>query len=128
MNFPRREIVDAVKKEYPKGTRVALVSMDDPYRDIPEGTLGTVKSVDDTGTIHVAWDGYGELGIVYGEDSCRKIRICPKCGKAYNEPPALSRADNKTQICSECGTLEALEAAGASPETKDEILDAIKSV
>ena len=47
--------------------------MDDPYRDIPVGTGGTVESVDDTGTIHVAWDTGNHLGIVYGEDSCEKI-------------------------------------------------------
>lgn len=26
-------------------------------------------------------------------------RICPICGQIYHEPPALSRADGKTQIC-----------------------------
>ena len=28
-------------------------------------------------------------------------RICPLCGKTYYEPPALSRTDNKTLICSD---------------------------
>lgn len=37
---------------------------------------------------------------------------CPKCGKLYTEHPAISRKDNKTEICSRCGTNEALEAAG----------------
>ena len=35
-------------------------------------------------------------------------RICPKCGRAYSAPPALSRVDNETYICPRCGTLEAL--------------------
>ena len=38
MFFPPRNIVESVKKEYPSGTRVELVSMNDPYRDMPEGT------------------------------------------------------------------------------------------
>ena len=38
------------------------------------------------------------------------IKICPKCGKEYTERPALSRKDNKTEICPTCGTLEALQA------------------
>ena len=42
-------------------------------RDIPSGTKGTVKEVDDTGTIHVHWDNGCCLGVVYGEDSCRKL-------------------------------------------------------
>lgn len=37
-------------------------------------------------------------------------RICPICGQIYHEPPALSRADGKTQICPDCGTREAFRA------------------
>ena len=73
MFFPPRDMVEKVKKEYPSGTRVELVSMNDPYRDMPTGTRGTVDCVDDTGTIHVAWDNGCHLGVVYGEDSCRKL-------------------------------------------------------
>lgn len=74
MMFPRREIVDRIKAEYPAGTRVELVSMNDPYTKILEGTKGTVRCVDDTGTIFVNWDTGSGLGIVYGEDSCRKVK------------------------------------------------------
>ena len=38
-----------------------------------------------------------------------KKRICPACGKEYTGYPALSRKDNKTEICSDCGVREALE-------------------
>ena len=74
MFFPPREIVDRIQKEYPSGTRVELVSMYDPYRHFDAGLKGTVSCVDDTGTIHVDWDNGSHLGIVYGEDSCRKIK------------------------------------------------------
>lgn len=37
------------------------------------------------------------------------MRICPKCGKEIIGYPALSRVDNKTEICSKCGQIEALE-------------------
>lgn len=73
MNFPSRKIVESIRKEYPAGTRVELISMDDPYRDMPAGLRGTVKSVDDTGTIFVSWDNNSSLGVVYGEDFCRKL-------------------------------------------------------
>lgn len=33
---------------------------------------------------------------------------CPRCGKETNDYPALSRTDNKTEICSQCGTDEAM--------------------
>lgn len=37
------------------------------------------------------------------------MRVCPKCKKHYEENPALSRIDNKTEICPNCGINEALE-------------------
>jgi hypothetical protein len=73
MFFPRKEVVDRIKAQYPAGCRVELISMNDPYRQMPEGLQGTVSCVDDTGTIHVNWDNGSSLGVVYGEDSCRKI-------------------------------------------------------
>ena len=39
----------------------------------------------------------------------RQVKICPKCGRAYHEEPAISRIDNATKICPGCGTIEALE-------------------
>ena len=36
-------------------------------------------------------------------------RICPRCGKKYTEYPAISRLDNKTEICPQCGIDEAFE-------------------
>ena len=73
MFFPSRNIVDRIKAEYPAGARVELIELNDPYRSLPEGLRGTVSCVDDTGTIHVDWDNGCRLGIVYGEDRCRKL-------------------------------------------------------
>ncbi|MBQ8992204.1 hypothetical protein IJ090_02100 [Candidatus Saccharibacteria bacterium] len=39
-----------------------------------------------------------------------EIQRCSKCGKEFTEYPALSRADNETEICPECGVCEAIEA------------------
>lgn len=39
-----------------------------------------------------------------------EIRTCPLCGKTYEDYPAISRKDNETEICPECGIREALEA------------------
>lgn len=36
------------------------------------------------------------------------MKICPKCGREFERLLALSRIDNKTMICDECGTMEAL--------------------
>jgi predicted RNA-binding Zn-ribbon protein involved in translation (DUF1610 family) len=36
-------------------------------------------------------------------------KVCPKCGKHYTQFPALSRRDNATWICPDCGKDEAME-------------------
>lgn len=55
----------------------------------------------------------------------RKGGICPKCGKRYEGHPALSRVDNETKICPDCGTREALESLGVEKEEQDAILETI---
>lgn len=40
----------------------------------------------------------------------KELKECPCCGEHYTEPPALSRGDNKTEICPECGMREALDS------------------
>ena len=48
--------------------------MNDPYNTkLTPGCRGTVRFVDDIGTIHVDWDCGSGLGVAYGEDSCRKV-------------------------------------------------------
>ena len=51
--------------------------------------------------------------------------ICPICGATSTEPPALSRQDDKTHICPECGIREALAVAGVSTAMQNEIIKAI---
>lgn len=72
MRFPSKEIVARVREQYPVGCRVELTRMDDMQAP-PIGTRGTVKGVDDTASIMVAWDNGSGLNVVYGEDSCRKL-------------------------------------------------------
>ena len=72
MTFPKRETVERVRREYPAGTRVELVRMDDAQAP-PIGTQGTVEGVDDTESVMVAWDNGSHLHVVYGEDACRKL-------------------------------------------------------
>ena len=40
---------------------------------------------------------------------------CPRCNSAITTFPALSRRDNKTDICSDCGTAEGLEDYANQP-------------
>ncbi len=51
-----------------------------------------------------------DLDLLHGSVACKILEIqrCPKCSKEFTEYPALSRVDNETEICSECGVKEAV--------------------
>lgn len=72
MRFPSREVVERLRKKYPVGTRVELVFMED-IQAPPIGTKGTVRGVDDIGSIMVSWDNGSSLSVAYGEDSYRRV-------------------------------------------------------
>lgn len=71
--LPSKTTVERMRARFPKGTRVELIKMDDPYTRLRPGDLGTVDFVDDTGTIFCTWDSGSSLGVVYGEDRVRKL-------------------------------------------------------
>ena len=52
-------------------------------------------------------------------------KVCPKCGQVYKAPPAISREDNLTYICPDCGIHEALESIGVSAEEQNKIIGII---
>ena len=68
----RRETVELLRQEYPVGCRVELLQMEDVQAP-PIGTKGTVRGVDDIGSIMVRWDNGSSLSVAYGEDMCRRI-------------------------------------------------------
>lgn len=45
------------------GKRVRLVQCNDIHTKLLPGTEGTVLFVDDTGTVHIAWDNGSRLGL-----------------------------------------------------------------
>lgn len=66
-------ILESLRERFPVGTRVELVRMDDVQAP-PIGTKGTVKGVDDIGSILVQWDNGSSLNVVYGEDECKIVK------------------------------------------------------
>ena len=59
------------------------------------------------------------------ENKIIRISVCPRCGQVYREHPALSRLDNETLICPDCGTREALDSIGVKPEEQEQIIASI---
>ena len=72
MKIPSRELVERLRKQYPVGTRVELLRMDD-FQAPPVGTRGTVTGVDDMASLLVNWANGSCLNVVYGEDAVKII-------------------------------------------------------
>lgn len=70
--IPNHLMIEQVRELYPKGTRVELVQMDDPYAP-PAGTQGTVIGVDGIGSLMVKWDTGSSLNVLYGIDIVRRL-------------------------------------------------------
>lgn len=72
LSIPDQKTLDALRKEYPIGTRIELVQMDD-HAAPPVGTKGTVLGIDDLGSIIVRWDNGSHLSVVFGVDVCQRL-------------------------------------------------------
>lgn len=61
--FPTKETIEMLRTEYPDGTRVRLVKMDDVQAP-PIGTEGTVVGVDGIGSLIMHWDNGSSLHVL----------------------------------------------------------------
>lgn len=73
MKFPNRTEVEALRRKYPAGTVVEIVSMDDAQAP-PPGTLGEVEGVDDAGNLLTHWQTGSTLSLIPGVDSFRIVK------------------------------------------------------
>ena len=55
------------------------------------------------------------------KDNVIRMAVCPLCGKNYHGAPA----DNKTLICPDCGTRQALQSIGVDAEEQEQIIETI---
>ena len=69
----QRRKAEYLKKAYPPGTRNVLNFMSDDPRPIQSGMRGTVKVVDDIGTVHCEFDSGRSLGLIESEDDFRAL-------------------------------------------------------
>lgn len=69
-----RSKVESLRKQYPNGTRVRLIEMNDPYTRMVPGMQGTVFGVDDMGQIMVRWDNGSMLSVIPGVDRIAKVK------------------------------------------------------
>lgn len=58
-----------LQQELPRGTKIKLLKIEDPYSTLTPGQYGTVQSVDSNGQIKVLWADGSTLSLLYGIDS-----------------------------------------------------------
>lgn len=59
--------IERIKKQYPVGTVVKCINMEDDHA-VPPGTNGVVQYVDDIGQLHVNWENGSTLALIIGVD------------------------------------------------------------
>ena len=112
--------IESLKKEFPVGSRVELIKMDDKQAP-PIGTKGTVLGVDDIGSIMVAWDSGSSLNVIYGEDECRVLDVVKTI--CYGKERLWDKKEEAIEFFVDC----MLNSEGSEKERYCNILSSLKA-
>ena len=113
-------IIESLKKQFPVGSRVELIKMDDKQAP-PIGTRGSVKGVDDIGSIMVAWDNGSSLNVIYGEDECRVLDVVKTI--CYGKERLWDKKEEAIEFFIDC----MLNSEGSEKERYCNILSSLKA-
>ncbi len=78
MRLPNRAKIERLRKLYPKGTMIRLISMAEEPFPLPAGSIGEVELVDDAGNINMKWECGRGLSLIAGVDSFEVIKGAPE--------------------------------------------------
>ena len=112
--------IESLKKEFPVGSRVELIKMDDKQAP-PIGTKGTVLGVDDIGSIMVAWDSGSSLNVIYGEDECKVLDVVKTI--CYGKERIWDKKEDAIEFFVDC----MLNSEGSKRERYCNILSSLKA-
>nr|DAZ60242.1 MAG TPA: protein of unknown function (DUF4314) [Caudoviricetes sp.] len=73
MKFPNKNYLEQLRKQYPVGTKIRLISMRNEKYPILPGTIGEVTHIDDLGSIHMKWQNGSSLAIIPEVDSFKVL-------------------------------------------------------
>ena len=73
MKFPNKEYLEQLRKRYPVGTKIQLISMRDEKYPILPRTIGEVTHIDDLGSIHMKWQNGSSLALIPKVDSFKVV-------------------------------------------------------
>lgn len=78
MKFPDKKYIEQLRKDYPVGTKIQLISMRDEKYPVLPGTIGEVTHIDDAGSVHMKWENGSSLALIPEVDSFRVVPGVPK--------------------------------------------------
>lgn len=73
MKFPNKNYLEQLRKQYPVGMKIQLISMRDEKYPILPGTIGEVTHIDDLGSIHMKWQNGSSLALIPEVDSFKAV-------------------------------------------------------
>ena len=73
MKFPSKAYLEQLRKDYPAGTKIQLISMRDEKYPVLPGTIGEVTHIDDAGSVHMKWENGSSLALIPEVDSFKVV-------------------------------------------------------
>ena len=73
MKFPNKSYLAQLRKQYPVGTKIQLISIRNEKDPILPGTIGEVTHIDDLGSIHMKWQNGSSLALIPEVDSFKVL-------------------------------------------------------
>ncbi len=85
MQFPSESYLEQLRKKYPVGTKLQLISMRNETYPVLPVTVGEVTHIDDAGSIHMRWENGSSLALIPEIDSFQTVSEAKNKAK----PPPL---------------------------------------
>ena len=78
MQFPSKSYLEQLRKKYPVGTKLQLISMRNETYPVLPGTVGEITHIDDVGSIHMQWENGSSLALILEIDSFQIVSEAKK--------------------------------------------------
>ena len=73
MKCSNKGYLEQLRKQYPVGTKIQLISMRNEKYPVLPGTIGEVTHIDDAGSVHMKWQNDSSLALIPEVDSFRVV-------------------------------------------------------
>ena len=99
MQFPSKSYLEQLRKKYPVGTKLQLLSMRNEKYPVLPGTVGEVTHIDDAGSIHMRWENGSSLALIPEIDSFQTVSEAKKYGETSSIVRYVTIQSQGLQAC-----------------------------